>query len=151
MTNVRGGAITYGVAITVAQRDCATINPATSHQRHHMPHQQNKKAVRFDSHEEKVIKAIKELKENSGSQLKHVAAYYGPNSKTLFNRYYGCTQDVRDAHPESRELAPLDEQYVAEWVEKRDIFVFRPKHKELTRMVVSMLNSKGQRCGRLGD
>jgi hypothetical protein len=116
-----------------------------------MPRRQNKKAVRYDSHEEKVTRAIKELRENPDSKLKHVAAFHGLNRKTLFNRYYGRTQAARDAHPESRKLAPEEENAVIEWVEKRDTLGFPPKHKELTRMVVSMLNSKGQRCDRLGD
>jgi hypothetical protein len=116
-----------------------------------MPRRQNKKAVRYDSYEEKVTRAIKELRESPDSKLKHVAAFHGLNRKTLFNRYYGRTQAARDAHPESRKLAPEEENAVIEWVEKRDTLGFPPKYKELTRMVVSMLNSKGQRCDRLGD
>jgi hypothetical protein len=89
--------------------------------------------------------------ENPDSKLKHVAAFHGLNRKTLFNLYYGRTQAARDAHPESGKLAPEEENAVIEWVEKRDTLGLRPKHKELTRMVVSMFNSKRQRCDRLGD
>jgi hypothetical protein len=73
---------------------------------HHMPRRRNKKAERYDSHEEKVAKVIKELKENPNSKLKHVAAYHGLNNKTLLNRYYGRTLAARESHPESRKLAP---------------------------------------------
>jgi hypothetical protein len=91
--------------------------PANDHH-HHMPRRQNKKAAWYDSHEEKVTKAIKELRENPDSKLKLVAAYHGFNSKTLFNRCCGRTQAARDAHPESRKLVPEEEQAVVEWAEK---------------------------------
>jgi hypothetical protein len=48
---------------------------STNDNHHHMPRRRNQKAERYDSHEEKVAKAIKELKENPKSRPKHVAAY----------------------------------------------------------------------------
>jgi hypothetical protein len=77
------------------------------------------------------------LKENPSSKLKHVAAYHDFNIKTLLNRYYGRTLVAKDSHPESRKLTPEEAQAV---VEKRDTLGFPPKHKELARTVVPMLN-----------
>ena len=48
-----------------------------------MPRRRNKKAERYDSHEEKISKAIHDLKENPKVKLKHIAACHGPNRKTL--------------------------------------------------------------------
>jgi len=119
-------AITYSVAITVAQSDHATINPATFHQRQPLPHASStkQKAERYDSYGEKVAEAIKELKENPNSKLKHATAYHGLNNKTLFNRYYGHTPAARESHPESRKLIPEEERAVVKWVEKRDTLGF---------------------------
>jgi hypothetical protein len=107
--------------------------------------------VQYGSHEKKFTKAIKELRENPDSKLKHVAAYHGHNSKTFFNRYYGSTRAVRDGHPESRKLTPEEEAGFSRMDGQARHFGISPKHKELTGMVVSMLNSKGQRCARPGD
>jgi len=101
--------ITYGVAITVARSDHA---PST------LPRRRNQKAVRCDSHEERVAKAIKELKEkkelkeNPNPRPEHVAAYHGLNNKTLFSRYCGRTLTARGSHLESRELTLEEEQAV---------------------------------------
>ena len=76
--NVRGGAIRHGVVIPHA---CMSLEPQTpplsiTHNHHHMPRRPNKKAQRYGDHEERVAKAIKDLKDNPESKMKHVAAHY---------------------------------------------------------------------------
>ena len=56
-------------------------------------------------------------------------------------RYYGRTQAARAAHPEVLVLTPDQEESVERWAEKRGSLGYPPKHKELVRMVKSMLNS----------
>ena len=125
-----------------------------THNHHHMPRRPNKKALRYGGHEERVAKAIKDLKDNPESKMKHVAAraHYGLNRDTLHNRYYGKTQAARAAHPEQRSLAEEQERSVEEWVEKRDALGYPLKHKELRRVVVRILDGPGgTRCDRVGD
>lgn len=64
---------------------------------------------------ERVTGAIKDLKENPDSKMKHIAAHYGLSRDTLHNRYYGKTlQEARAAHPEQRSLKEEQERSVEE-------------------------------------
>ena len=56
-----------------------------------MPRRPNKKAQRYNDHEEEVAKAIKDLKNNPESKMKHIAAHHGLDRDTLYNCYYGKT------------------------------------------------------------
>ena len=84
--------------------------------------------------------------------MKHIAAHYGLDRDTLHNGYYGKTQAARAAHPEQRSLTEEQERSVEEWVEKWDALGHPPKHNELRRMIVQILNNpEGTRCDRVGD
>ena len=116
-----------------------------------MPRRPNKKAQRYDGQGERAANAIKDLKENPESKMKHVAAHYGLSRDSLHN-YYGKTQAARAAHPEQRPLTEKQERSVEGWVEKRDALGYPPKHKELRRVIVQILNNpEGTRCDRVGD
>ena len=111
---------------------CPTIHPSIATTT--MPQRRNKKAERYDSYEEKISKAIYDLKENPKAKLKHIAACHGLNRKTLYNFYNGKTHAVRAAHPECRTLSDEEEKGIEDWVEKRDALGHLPKHKELMRL-----------------
>ena len=55
-----------------------------------------------------------------------------------------CSPLQTFSHPEELVLTPDQEELVERWVEKRDSFGYPPKHKELVRMVESMLNSDAE-------
>ena len=70
----------------------------------------------------------------------------------LHNRYYGKTQIARTAHPEQRSLVEEQERSVEERVEKRDAPGYPPKHNELWRMIVRILNNpEGTHCDGVED
>jgi len=79
-----------------------------------MPQRSNKKAERYANHEERITEAVKDLGDDPGAKLKHVAAAHGISRNILTNRYYGHTQAARDTHPESRKLSPDEEKAVVE-------------------------------------
>ena len=51
-----------------------------------------------DNHEERVAKAIKELRENPESKIMHVAAHQGLTKDTLHNRYPGSKSGASRAN-----------------------------------------------------
>ena len=106
-----------------------------------MPRRPNKKAQQYYDYEERVAKAIGDLKTSPESKISHIAAHYKLSRGTIYNRYYGRAQAARAVHPEELVLTPDQEELVERWVEKRDSLGYPPKHKELVRMVESMLNS----------
>ena len=122
-----------------------------------MPRQQNKNALRYDNYEERVAKAIEDLKTSPESKISHIAAHYKLSRGTIYNRYYGRTQAARAAPPEELVLTPDQEESVERWVGKRDSLGYLPNHKELVRMVELMLNSdaewkpRAREYHRLGD
>jgi hypothetical protein len=99
------------------------------------------KAQKYADYERRVAQAIQQFKSSPKTRLNNTARANGLSRKTLYNRYYGHTHAARSAHLERRGINE-EENAVVQWLEKRNSMSFPPKHKELVRMLVAVINSK---------
>ena len=107
-----------------------------------MPRRPNQRAQKFEDHEARVAKAIQEINDHPDAKLLHIAKanHLAPN--TIYNRLNHRTQDARSAQADVQNLS-LEENAVVRWVESRDSLGLPPKHEELRRMALHIINSRG--------
>jgi len=108
---------------------------------------------RSEEQERRILGALNEIQSTKQPNWAKISREYRISRTTLYNRYFHCTQGLRESHVFQQKLSKEEEEEIVKWVKKMGQAGMPPRRRHLVDLVGTILGDRadhrdGERVGK---